>query len=148
VEFLAPDSAWTASLADPNEVSTIALIRFGAVRFLLVGDAEQAEEGWLLDHARDELHADVLKVGHHGSSTSSGDEFLAAVHPSVAIISVGADNTYGHPSADVLAALGRVGARVVRTDQLGTITVRTNGRTATLEAEGQRWDISRVSPEH
>jgi competence protein ComEC len=148
VKFLAPDSAWTASLADPNEASTVALIRFGAVRFLLVGDAEQAEEGWLLDHARDELHAEVLKVGHHGSSTSSGDEFLAAVHPSVAIISVGADNIYGHPSADVLAALGRVGARVVRTDQLGTITVRTDGRTATLEAEGQRWDISRVSPEH
>lgn len=148
VEFLAPDSAWTASLADPNEASTIALIRFGAVRFLLAGDAEQAEEGWLLDHARDELHADVLKVGHHGSSTSSGDEFLAAVHPSVAIISVGADNIYGHPSADVLAALGRVGARVVRTDRLGTITVRTDGRTATLEAEGQRWNISRGSPEH
>ena len=147
IEFLAPDSAWTASLADPNEASTIALVRFGSVRFLLVGDAEQAEEGWLLDHARDELHADVLKVGHHGSSTSSGEEFLAAVHPAVAIISVGADNPYGHPSADVLAALNRVGARVVRTDQLGTIVVRTDGRTATLEAEGQRWDISTVSRE-
>jgi competence protein ComEC len=146
IEFLAPDSAWTASLADPNEASTIALVRFGSVRFLLVGDAEQAEEGWLLDHARDELHADVLKVGHHGSSTSSGEEFLAAVHPAAAIISVGADNPYGHPSADILAALYRVGARVVRTDQLGTIVVRTDGRTATLEAEGQRWDISAVSP--
>jgi competence protein ComEC len=142
VEFLAPDSAWTASLADPNLASTIALVRFGAARFLLVGDAEAPEEAWLLDHARTELHADVLKVGHHGSSTSSGDEFLAAVHPSAAIISVGADNSYGHPSADVLAALARVGARVVRTDQLGTIVVRTDGRTITMEAEGQRWDIS------
>jgi competence protein ComEC len=145
VEFLAPDSAWTASLADPNEASTIALVRHGSVRFLLVGDAEAAEEGWLLDHARDELAADVLKVGHHGSSTSSSDEFLAAVHPSAAIISVGADNIYGHPSADVLAALTRVGARVVRTDQVGTIIVRTDGRAITLEAEGQRWDISPAS---
>jgi len=91
------------------------------------------------------LHADILKVGHHGSSTSSTDDFLAAVHPSTAIISVGADNLYGHPSADVLAALERVGARVVRTDQLGTIVVRTDGRHITMEAEGKRWDISPVS---
>jgi competence protein ComEC len=148
VEFLAPDSAWTASLADPNEASTIAVIRYGSVRFLSVGDAEADEEGWLLDHARDKLAADVLKVGHHGSSTSSGDEFLAAVHPSAAIISVGADNIYGHPSADVLAALARVGARVVRTDERGTIIVRTDGRAVILEAEGQRWDISPRSAEH
>jgi len=148
VEFLAPDSAWTASLVDPNEASTIARIRYGSVRFLSVGDAEAAEEGWLLDHARDELAADVLKVGHHGSSTSSGDEFLSAIHPSAAIISVGADNIYGHPSADVLAALARVGAQVVRTDERGTIIVRTDGRAIILEAEGQRWDISPASAAH
>ncbi len=148
IEFLAPDSAWTASLVDPNEASTIALIRYGSVRFLSVGDAESAEEGWLLEHARDQLAADVLKVGHHGSSTSSGDEFLSAVHPSAAIISVGADNIYGHPSADVLAALDRVGARVVRTDERGTIIVRTDGRAIILEAEGQRWDISPASAAH
>jgi competence protein ComEC len=87
----------------------------------------------------------VLKVGHHGSSTSSSDEFLSAVHPSAAIISVGADNIYGHPSADVLAALARVGARVVRTDERGTIIVRTDGKAIILEAEGQRWDISPAS---
>jgi competence protein ComEC len=142
IEFLAPDSAWTTTLADPNSASTIALVRYGLARFLLVGDAEAREEEWLLDRERDELRADVLKVGHHGSATSSTDEFLAAVHPSAAIISVGADNLYGHPSADVLAALGRVGARVMRTDRLGTIIVRTDGRKMTVEAEGQRWDIS------
>jgi competence protein ComEC len=145
VEFLAPDSTWTSSLADPNSASTISLVLYGSVRILLVGDAEAPEEQWLLEHARSELHADVLKVGHHGSSTSSTDDFLAAVHPSTAIISVGADNLYGHPSADVLAALQRVGARVVRTDQLGTIVVRTDGRNITMEAEGKRWDISPVS---
>jgi competence protein ComEC len=147
IDFLAPDSVWTASLTDPNLASTIALVRYRSVRFLLVGDAEAPEENWLLDHARGELHADVLKVGHHGSSTSSTDEFLAAVHPTAAIISVGADNPYGHPSADVLASLGRVGARVVRTDKLGTIIVRTDGHAITLEAEGQRWDISPASRE-
>jgi competence protein ComEC len=146
IEFLAPDSSWTASLDDPNSASTIALVRFGSVRFLLVGDAEAPEEAWLLDHARADLHADVLKVGHHGSSTSSTDAFLEAVHPSTAIISVGADNTYGHPSADVIAALGRVGARVVRTDRIGTIIVRTDGTRITMEADGRRWDISPVSP--
>jgi len=145
VQFLAPDSAWTASLDDPNSASTIALVQYGSVRFLLVGDAEAPEESWLLDHARSELHADVLKVGHHGSSTSSTDEFLSAVQPSTAIISVGADNPYGHPSSDVLAALARIGARVVRTDKVGTIIVRTDGRRITLEAEGQRWDISPAS---
>ncbi|HUQ20234.1 MAG TPA: DNA internalization-related competence protein ComEC/Rec2 [Gemmatimonadaceae bacterium] len=146
IEFLAPDSAWTASLDDPNSASTIALVHYGSVRILMVGDAEAPEEEWLLDHARNELHADILKIGHHGSSTSSTEAFLAAVHPSTAVISVGADNTYGHPSADVLAALQRVGARVVRTDKVGTIVLRTDGRHITMEAEGKHWDISPVSP--
>ncbi len=143
IEFLAPDSAWTASLSDPNEASTIALVTYGATRFLLVGDAERAEEGWLLNHSRSELRADVLKVGHHGSSTSSTDAFLAAVNPALAVISVGADNLYGHPSVDVLAALGRVGAQTVRTDRSGTIVVRSDGRRLTAQAAGETWDISR-----
>ena len=143
VRFLAPDSAWTSSLGDPNEASTIALVQFGETRFLLMGDAERDEEAWLLNHSFDELHADVLKVGHHGSSTSSTDAFLAAVHPSLAVISVGAGNLYGHPSADVLASLGRVGARTVRTDQSGTVVIRSNGYRITYEAGGESWDISR-----
>ena len=143
VRFLAPDSAWTASLADPNEASVIALVQYGSARILFMGDAERAEENWLLAHERDVLHADVLKVGHHGSSTSSTDPFLAAVSPSLAVISVGADNLYGHPSADVLASIGRVGARYVRTDRAGTIIVHTDGTNITYEAGGESWDISR-----
>jgi competence protein ComEC len=143
VRFLAPDSAWTASLADPNEASTIALVEYRSTKFLLVGDAEQAEEGWLLDRARGDLAADVLKVGHHGSSTSSGDAFLAAVNPALAVISVGSDNLYGHPSADVLAGLARVGARTMRTDQVGTIVIHTDGSRITATASGEKWDISR-----
>lgn len=143
VRFLAPDSTWTASLNDPNEASTIALVEFGSTRFLLTGDAEVAEEGWLLAHARSDLKADVLKVAHHGSSTSSTDDFLAAVSPALAVISVGADNLYGHPSADVLAGLSRVGARTLRTDESGTVVIRTDGRRIKATASGVEWDISR-----
>ncbi len=145
VSFLAPDSAWTVGLKDPNLASTISLIRFGTVRFLLVGDAERPEEDWLLRNKRDELGADVLKVGHHGSSTSSSDEFLGAVHPELAVISVGARNIYGHPSNDVLHALARAGAEVLRTDKAGTIVIRTDGVHLEIEANGNKWDLSRDS---
>jgi competence protein ComEC len=143
--FLAPDSSWTVGLKDPNLASTIAVAQFGMVRFLLVGDAELEEEDWLLQHHRDELRADVLKVGHHGSSTSSSDAFLAAVDPDVAVISVGAGNKYGHPSGDVLRALARVGAEVLRTDEAGTIVVRSDGRRIEIEAGGDRWQLARNS---
>ena len=146
--FLAPDSVWTVGLKDPNLASTIAVVRFGVVRFLLVGDAERGEEDWLLRQHREELRADVLKVGHHGSSTSSSDAFLAAVHPDVAIISVGAGNKYGHPSADVLRALSLVGAAVLRTDEAGTVIVRTDGARIEIEAGGDRWQVAHDSSGH
>ncbi len=148
LSFLAPDSVWTVGLKDPNLASTIAVARFGMVRFLLVGDAERAEEDWLLGQHRNELRADVLKVGHHGSSTSSSDAFLAAVHPDVAIISVGAGNRYGHPSVDVLHALARVGAEVLRTDEAGTVIVRTDGAHVEIEAGGDRWQVAHDSSGH
>lgn len=143
IRFLAPDSAWTASLDDPNEASAVASVEFGATRFLLMGDAERDEEAWLVNHASGDLRADVLKVGHHGSSTSSTDVFLRAVQPSLAVISVGADNLYGHPSADVIASLARAGAQIVRTDRAGTIVVHSDGNRITYEAGGENWDISR-----
>lgn len=143
IRFLAPDSAWTSALSDPNEASTVALVEYGSTRFLLMGDAEQSEEQWLIDHAHGDLKADVLKVAHHGSTTSSTDAFLAAVQPSLAVISVGADNLYGHPSADVLASLGRVGARTMRTDHSGTIVIESDGKRITSSAGGESWDISR-----
>ncbi|CAA9316139.1 MAG: DNA internalization-related competence protein ComEC/Rec2, partial [uncultured Gemmatimonadaceae bacterium] len=148
VRFLAPDSAWAASLADANNASTVALVRYGAVRFLLVGDAEAPEEEWLLGHARAELAADVLKVAHHGSRTSTTPAFLAAVRPRVALVSVGLGNEYGHPSADVLARLAGAGAQVLRTDLLGTVVVRTDGRHITVTAADQEWPVaSPASPD-
>ncbi len=141
VSFLAPDSAWTAGLRDPNLASTIALVRYGDVRFLLTGDAESPEEAWLLAHVSSELHADVLKVGHHGSSTSSSPAFLDAVNPRVALVSVGAGNSYGHPSEQVMRALLDHGATVLRTDQLGTIVIRTDGHYLDVSAGSRSWRI-------
>lgn len=148
VTFLAPDSAWTAQLHDPNLASTVAVVQYGGVRFLLTGDAEAPEEAWLAGHLRAELHADVLKVGHHGSSTSSSAAFLDAVQPRIALVSVGAGNSYGHPSPDVMRDLAGRGATVLRTDQLGTIVVRTDGRTLRIAAGEREWTVGRqVNPE-
>jgi competence protein ComEC len=86
-----------------------------------------------------DLRADVLKVAHHGSATSSTPDFLDAVRPRVALVSVGAANSYGHPSAEVIRSLLERGAQVLRTDQLGTVVVRTNGRSLTVTGAGEQW---------
>ncbi|MFN2400741.1 MAG: DNA internalization-related competence protein ComEC/Rec2 [Gemmatimonadaceae bacterium] len=141
IRFLAPDSTWMQGLDDPNDASVVALVRYGDVRFLLVGDAERGEEAWLLSHAREWLRADVLKVGHHGSVTSTTAPFLFAVRPRIAIVSVGAGNGYGHPSARVLSSLAAAGSQVLRTDRLGNIVIRTDGRTIQVDAEGDTWAL-------
>ena len=139
IRFLAPDSAWAARLTDPNAASAVALVQYGRVRFLMTGDAEAGEEDWILARDGAELRADVLKVGHHGSATSSTPEFLDAVQPRLALISVGADNTYGHPSPAVVRSLVARGVQVLRTDHVGTVVVRTDGRSLSVEAGGERW---------
>ncbi|MGH3822573.1 MAG: DNA internalization-related competence protein ComEC/Rec2 [Pseudonocardiaceae bacterium] len=104
-----------------NDMSVVLRATTSAGRVLLTGDVELDAQADLLA-SRTDLHADVLKVPHHGSRFSSG-EFLAAVRPRVAIVSVGARNRYGHPSPHVLNALTRAGTRVMRTDQSGDIAV-------------------------
>jgi competence protein ComEC len=142
---LAPDSAWAAHLDDANLASTVLLARVGDVRILLTGDAEAPEEEWLLAHAPEALRADVLKVAHHGSATSTTPAFLTAVRPRIALVSVGANNTYGHPDAAVMEELAASGAAVLRTDRLGTVIVRTDGRSLEIEARGMRWTVPRRS---
>ncbi|MEP6493084.1 MAG: DNA internalization-related competence protein ComEC/Rec2 [bacterium] len=146
ITFLAPDSSWTAHLDDPNLASVVALVRVGDVRMLLMGDAEAPEEEWLLAHEASLLRADILKVAHHGSRTSSTEAFLDAVRPRLALVSVGAGNTYHLPTPSVMRALAAHGAQVLRTDRLGTIVARTDGHRVFVEAAGDSWELPPASP--
>jgi competence protein ComEC len=139
--FLAPDSAWAEAQHDPNLASAVVRIEVGDVSFLLTGDAEAPEEQWLVNHERSLLAADVLKVAHHGSRTSSTSSFLDAVTPRVALVSVGAGNMYGHPNASVLDALARRGSVVLRTDHAGSVVLRTDGHALEVESGGERWQL-------
>ena len=139
---LAPDSAWAARLADANLASTVMSVRVGSARILFTGDAEGPEEDWLLEHSPDALRADVLKVGHHGSSTSTTPAFLAAVHPRVALVSVGAHNTYGHPSPSVMQSLAAAAVTTLRTDKLGTVVLRFRPGHIDVDAHGEQWRVN------
>ncbi len=104
-----------------NDASIVLLGTVGRHRFLLMGDAEDDVDPLLL--ARGLPRVDVLKVAHHGSRTATSAAFLQTVRPAVAVVSVGADNPYGHPAPETLARLRDVGARVLRTDEVGAVEV-------------------------
>ncbi len=116
---------------DPNEDSVVFRLTCGQVSVMLVGDANNNSEAGMLG-AGLALDSDVLKVGHHGSSTSSSAAFLAAVTPKDAVISVGAGNTYGHPTQETLDRLAAVGATVYRTDQNGTVVLTSDCNTYSI----------------
>lgn len=109
-----------------NNDSIAARITYGACTVLFTGDMEAEEESELLAAGTD-LSADILKVGHHGSESSTTLPFLLAVHPAYAVISVGAGNDYGHPHADVLERLSEQGVTVFRTDEQGSLVFGSNG---------------------
>jgi len=111
-----------------NNDSLVLRLRYGNRTLLLPGDAEKdAERAILRENSGEELQADVLKVGHHGSKNSTMPDFLAAVRPRVAIISSGEDNPYGHPSRELVERLESAGVRILRTDRDGAIQVLTDG---------------------
>ena len=125
-----------------NDVSIVLDIRYGNRRMLLTGDAEQEVDGTLLASRAISAagpRVDVLKVAHHGSGTASTAALLAAIRPSVAVVSVGADNDYGHPARSTLERLTSAGARVFRTDQAGTVDVSTDGTDLLVESSEGRW---------
>jgi len=122
-----------------NDNSLVLRIGFGVRHALLVGDAEHFAESRLLEHARDRLTSDFLKVGHHGSRTSSTPTFLRAVRPTFAAISCGVRNRFGHPHASALSALEASGARVVRTDRDGAIEWSTDGSASVLATSRRGW---------
>lgn len=116
-----------------NNSSIMTKVIFKNTTFLFTGDAEEEEEQDILNQGYD-LSADVLKVGHHGADTSSSEEFLQAVNPKYAVISVGKNNTYGQPSEDVLSRLNDMGVSVYRTDLQGDIVIQTDGSSISLNA--------------
>jgi competence protein ComEC len=107
-----------------NDNSVVFRLAFGAFAGLFLGDAPMSVEDELVALHGDGLRAAVLKVGHHGSSTSTGDAFLRAAQPSLALVSAGRGNRYGHPNPGVLRRLERHGVRVLRTDESGNFIIR------------------------
>jgi competence protein ComEC len=116
------------SRLDPNDASIVARLDYGQSSFLLTGDAGLRTENILINLKKEELDADVLKAGHHGSRTSSSRGFVQAVTPEYSIISAGHDNTYGHPHKEVLDILTKASSSILSTAILGTIKFETDGK--------------------
>ncbi len=141
LRILAPDAAWTAAQTNPNAACVVVRLEYHGATMLFTGDADVAEERWLVDRAPALLRADLLKVSHHGSASGSSEAFLDAVRPRAALVSVAARNVYGHPTPRVMQRLVDHGATVLRTDQLGSIVASTDGAGWTMRAAGVRWRL-------
>ena len=128
-----------------NDGSIILKITYEDTSFLFTGDAEYLAEKAVIESGAD-LSATVLKVGHHGSDTSSCYQFLREVNPEVAIISVGKDNEYGHPTETVLSRLYDCGSKIYRTDLQGNITVYSDGKNVWTETEREASDKEIMVP--
>lgn len=113
-----------------NNYSPILKIQYGSNKFLFNGDAEKEVENEILDNNAD-IKADVIKLGHHGSSSSSSEDFISKVSPKIGIISCGKDNEYGHPHKETLNRLSTHNIKTYRTDEDGTIVLSSDGTTIT-----------------
>lgn len=135
--FLAPLEEY----GDINNTSAVIRMDYGDVSVLFTGDAEAESE---IDQLRrygslpiGQLNVDILHVGHHGSSSSSTEAYLAAVSPQIAVISCGKNNFYGHPTATVLARLRELDTEILRTDLLGTIHMTIEGNTVSVKTQNR-----------
>ena len=115
------------TLKDSNNTSIVAKLIFGQNSFLFTGDAYKSVERELLEKGID-INSDIVKVAHHGSKTSSDSDFIAQVSPEIAVISVGKNNTYGHPHQEVLETLAKYGINILRTDLNGDIKIISDGK--------------------
>lgn len=122
------------STDDPNNSSIVLMITYGETKFLFAGDAERDAEQVILNSGVS-LDADVLKVGHHGSNDSTTYPFLREIMPQYAVISVGEDNSYDHPTDDTLSRLRDADVKVFRTDMQGDIYCTSDGKTVTFSVE-------------
>lgn len=123
IDILFPDrdvSSWAT-----NDGSVVARLSYGKTSIMLTGDAPiKTEQIILSENSPAQLQSNILKVGHHGSRTSTSSAFVKAVSPTYALISDGKDNKYGHPHPDTLATLAQFGVKIFRTDLLGTIILK------------------------
>ncbi|KKW12895.1 MAG: Competence protein ComEC [Parcubacteria group bacterium GW2011_GWA2_49_9] len=112
-----------------NDGSLVGRLVYGNTSVMFTGDAPQNIEGYLDSLDGKSLHSDVLKVGHHGSRTSTSQEFVGYVSPTYAVISAGTDNSYGHPHQETLDTLTQFGVQTLRTDMSGRIVMESDGET-------------------
>ncbi len=117
---------------DLNDMSVVCKLSYKEASFLFTGDAESFSERQMLKYGCD-VDADVLKVGHHGSSSSSSQDFLNAVSPKFAIVSAGANNDYGHPHREVVDMLEKMNVEMLVTYEVGSIVITTDGKDYTVE---------------
>ena len=124
---------------DPNHTSIVLKVSYGESDFLFTGDSEVGPENDMIDYWGDSFNweAEVLKVGHHGSDTSSGYRFVYEVNPTYGVISVGEDNSYGHPHEEPLSRLKDAGLLIFRTDLLGHVIATTDGSEISFTWENQ-----------
>ena len=132
------------SASDLNNTSLVLRLAYGNVTFLFTGDAERPVEQKLLQ--TDDLTATVLKVGHHGSYTSSSPPFIAAVKPQIAVYSAGGGNSYGHPHQVTLDTLTAAGATIYGTDKDGTVVISTDGESIQVETERETMQVEEAVP--
>ncbi len=121
-----------AKKEEPNNTSIVFTLKFGKVTYLFTGDAEHNVETKIVDSGAN-IKADILKVGHHGSQTSTSYYFLRSVLPTYAVISCGKGNSYGHPHKETLEILEQAEASVFRTDVGGTVCISTDGENITVK---------------
>ena len=127
------------SYAETNDTSIVLRVTYGETSFLFTGDMETEAENDMLDYweGKADWKADVLKVGHHCSNTSTGYRFLNEVNPAYGVISVGKGNDYGHPHKEPMSRLRQAGVTILRTDELGTIQAVSDGKEVTFTWQNQ-----------
>ena len=147
IEVVSPpqDLIYSGKKADVNENSIVLKVTYGSVSYLLTGDAEEKAEEYILSTKAD-IDADILKAGHHGSSSSSTQSFLAKVTPDVITISCGEDNDYGHPHIEALENFAKftTAEKIFRTDIDGDIVVTTDGTEYSVAVRNSPHDASKI----
>lgn len=133
IEILAPVGVYD----DLNNMSVVSRVTYGNTSVMITGDAETISEKDMLKDAYSDFYADILKVGHHGSKTSSGDKWLQAVSPKFAVISCGTDNDYGHPHKQLVNRLEKYEIEYYRTDLVGDIAFESDGNNFVLLSEAE-----------